>query len=224
MVADFAPHGAGATQTFAVENTSDEKITIEVETFRRQYDAKGNEKRSETSDFTIYPEAFELGPKEKRNLRLTWVGDPKISEEMAYRLVVSQLPISTNTVKKSDKKVNIRFLVQYVASLYVRPEGAVAQMQFLSVQIQKKSAKDSHLTLQLKNAGKAHQVLTGTRLFVSGKNSKGETQEVELPSSQLKAFDSENLLAGQEKTFQIPLTGTFPDLLNPVARLEIRKQ
>jgi P pilus assembly protein, chaperone PapD len=202
MVVEFAPSGAKSTQVLVIENPGDEKLPVQIEVFARSTDAKGEEVRGKTEDFVVYPEQVVLLPKEKRNVRVTYSGEIKDGKEKAYRIVASQLPVDFRDKNSASKKpkVNLKFLLQYVASAYVTPEGTTAKIS--TKDVKKISAKK--LSATFVNEGTAHQVLQlKTFKVTAGK-------EIVLEESSNKALESTNLLPGDKKTIEFETKKEIP--------------
>ncbi|MEK2643849.1 fimbria/pilus periplasmic chaperone [Bdellovibrio sp. BCCA] len=194
MVIRFSPTGSGATQVLTLENPGGEKTPIQIEAFTRTENEKGEEVRKKTDDFTIYPEQVVLLPNEKRNVRVTWSGDINATEK-SYRIIASQLPVEFRDRNFKPKKagVNLNFLLQYVASAYVTPEGAVAKIKVKDV----KHIDAKKISVTVVNEGTAHKVLKvkKLKLFAGDKL----VSEIENP----KEFDSINLLPGSQKNITV---------------------
>ena len=192
MVVQFAPHGNKATQVLLLENQGSEKVPVQIEVFARSTDAKGEEVRTKTDDFVVYPEQVVLLPGEKRNVRVTWSAALKGADEQAYRIVASQLPVKFKEKNSApqNKNVNLNFLLQYVASAYVVPEGAKAQVRVKEV----KRIDAKKVSLLLANEGTAHKVLRAKNLsFYSG-------DKLLLEMVTVKEFENVNLLPKSQKT------------------------
>ncbi len=217
MIVSFDPQGPGATKSVQIENPGDSMVTIELTAFSRAHEESGKEVRKDTEDFTIYPEQLSLKPKEKRSIRMTYIGNSALTEEKPYRLVITQLPVTpTKPTDDSGKaKVNLEFLLEYVVSAYVKPSGTSANVVVESIKhSQEKNSKS--IELVLKNAGNAHQVLTGSQLSIS---SEGTGKEVTwtLPEElRKKTFDSENLLPGAKRRWLL----TAPANINLGSKLK----
>lgn len=200
MVMRFSPDGVTKTQVLTLENKGTEKVPVQIEITSRDTDSKGEEVRKPSDEFTIYPEQVVLLPGEKRNVRLTWNG--KVDKiEKAYRVIASQVPVNFKEKNAKAKKngVSLNFLLQYVASAYVVPTDAVADVKVKSVKL----LSDKKLELVLSNNGTAHRVLKLKELSVLD----GEKSVVKI--SEIKDFDGSNILAGKEKTFTISLTNSI---------------
>lgn len=195
MVVQFAPKGHKATQVLLLENQGSEKVPVQIEVFARSSDAKGEEVRTKSDDFVVYPEQVVLLPGEKRNVRVTFSAELKGADEQAYRIVASQLPIKFKEKNSApqNQNVNLNFLLQYVASAYVSPEGAKAQVRIKEV----KRLETKKVSLLIANEGTAHKVLRAKNLsFFSG-------DKLLLQMSTVKEFENVNLLPKTEKTLII---------------------
>jgi fimbrial chaperone protein len=207
MIVDFGPAGAKATQTFLVDNTSKEKVAIQIEVVTRAVDPNGKETRGETKDFLIFPEQLSLEPGERRNVRVTYVGEQNLKKELAYRLVASQLQVDFKKPEPKGASVNVNFLLQYVASLYVSDDTVKPKIEVESVKVVKNKAE-----FVLKNAGNRHLVLSDAKLIFSAKGSDGKVKEWKADATALKNVISENILAGSTRRFVIELPNGFPQV------------
>lgn len=203
MVVEFEPTGSRATQVLVIENPGDDKLPVQIEAFARSTDAMGSEVRKKTEDFVIYPEQVVLLPKEKRNVRVSWVGEISDGKEKAYRLVASQLPVDfreQNSAPKKASSVNLKVLLQYVASAYVTPKGALPQVRITEV----KRVGSKKVAITFQNAGSAHKVL----LFNSLKIKAAEKTLADLNTH--KGVESVNLLPGDQAVVEIDTSIEVP--------------
>ena len=163
-------------------------------------DADGKEERTPTDEFSVYPQQLALQPNEKRNVRVTWTGDRQLDHELnLYRLVVTELPVD---LKKPDQRANkaganITFLMQYVASLYVTPDGAAPHVVLDSFKV----LPDGKGDFVFKNTGLAHRVLKGFRVFVE----TSKENRSELKGETVEQFEGENILSLSSRHFVLPL-------------------
>lgn len=187
MVVQFTPTGAGTTQVLTLDNPGNDKIPVQIEVFSREENSKGEELRKKTEDFNIYPEQVVLLPKEKRNVRITWAGKIE-AQEKSYRIIASQLPVEFRDRNAKPKKadVNLNFLLQYVASAYVTPEGATARVKVKDVnRLDRKK-----FSLSIYNEGSAHRMIRVKSLKIFS----GDKLVVEIPYP--KELEGINLLVG----------------------------
>jgi fimbrial chaperone protein len=216
MVSTLSPTGPEATQTFLVENNNGEKIALQVEAFHREVDPDGKETRKDTDEFSVFPQQMVLEPGEKRNIRLTWTGDRQIKEELAYRLVVSQLPVDLKKPEQRKPGANITFLLQYVASVYVSPGAAAPKISVESL----KKISDDKAELIVKNSGTAHKVLKGMHLYLKSDVDRPKKSRPEVNGLKLTEIEAENVLPGKKRRFEIPISKEVA-MPNNVERLEV---
>lgn len=203
MVIEFAPQGGKATQVLTLENPGSEKIPIQIEAFTRGVDAKNEEVRNKTEDFNIYPEQIVLLPNEKRNVRITYAGGDVGAEEKSYRIVASQLPVEfkeTNSAPRDGAGVSLNFLLQYVASAYVKPPGAKAKIVVDNV----KKAEGKKVTLRFKNEGTAHKLIKPKTMKISSDG------KVVAEVKDFKDFEAINLLPKTSQTVTLDLKSEIP--------------
>ncbi len=202
MVVQFTPVGNKSTQVLLLENQGTEKVPVQIEVFARSVDKAGEEVRTKTDDFTVYPEQLVLLPGEKRNVRVTWSTEFKGNSEKAYRIIASQLPVkfSEKNAAASNKDVNLNFLLQYVASAYVTPEGAKAQVKVKEV----KRLDTKKISVLLVNEGTAHRVVHLKSMSIFG----GDKLLMQLNT--VKEFENLNLLPKTEKTVVITVPKEVP--------------
>ncbi|HEX7675593.1 MAG TPA: fimbria/pilus periplasmic chaperone [Bdellovibrio sp.] len=202
MVITFMPSGSKATQVLTLENSGGDKVPVQIEAFVRGVDAKGEETRAKTSDFNIYPEQLVLLPNEKRNVRVTWAGEMKDGNEKSYRIIASQIPVEFKETNAKSKKpgVNLNFLLQYVASAYVTPDKASANVKVKEA----RALPGKKVQVVLVNDGSAHKVLHPKKIkFISGKST---VLEIEKP----KEIEGANLLAKTEMKFVLSVSKDLP--------------
>lgn len=199
MVVTVPIQGPQATATYTVENSTKEKVALQFEVRKRVIREDGVEERPTTEGFFIYPEQLSLEPGQKRNVRVSWKGTNLPDQELAYRFIATQLPVDFSKQKQASKKANLKFLLEYVASLYLLPPGAKPQLKVLSAVTEGEALK-----LEIENAGTAHQLLEDIQIRF-----QSEGKEELLNEKELTKIRSENLLAKSKRRFLIPLDPKF---------------
>lgn len=169
---------------------------MQLEIRGRQVDVNGKEERPPVEGFILYPEQLSLEPGEKRAIRISWMGE-KPQKEMAYRFIASQLPVEFQ--KGESKRVNLKFLLEYVASLYLTPPQARPKVKVVKVSMNEKKI----LEVLVANEGTAHQLLDQAK-FEIRENGK----EIPIPINLLQDLRTENILAGNQRLLKIPLPKT----------------
>src|SRR5690349_9088457 len=86
IIANLTPSGAGATISFTVSNPGDTKIPVQVSIVAREPDENGKENYADSDTvnemFRIFPAQLVLDPRQSRTVRVSYVGSPKVKNEM----------------------------------------------------------------------------------------------------------------------------------------------
>jgi len=204
----FKPAGREATQSYQVVNDKQERLAVEVSMVKRQMDLAGNETyRAADDDFLIYPAQILLEPGQMQTVRVTWLGDPNPKQELAYRLVAEQLPIDFGKSQQSPSKPvgQIKLLMRYLGSVYIRPENIKPNVVLKTVEPQGSQDKQQQLALTLHNQGSAHATLKNVKL-----NLKVAGSAMTLRPEQLQGMNNAVILAGNQRRFVIPWPQNLP--------------
>lgn len=200
----FSSKGRNTVQTILVENTTEEKVPVEIFAYDRVH-VEGKEKRVRTRDFYFFPKQFILNPGEKRNIRLSWMGirpkkepsdrklrmqrgNTNITQEKSYRLEVRQVPVDLK--KNKARKTGITFLYNYVASLYVTPGRGKPNFQVVSY----KRLNSEQIEFDIRNIGTAHDILVHYNVLT--KEKKPKIIEIKNQKDEVQGI---NLLAGERR-------------------------
>lgn len=161
MSADFKPDKGETSQVYTITNTEDQPLSIEVhiETRRHETDGKEINEKSEQikSLFSIFPKAALIPPKQKKGIRVIYLGPKNIESETAYRVIISQRP-SPEALKTGG----VKMLQEFKTAAYVAPKNAKSKIQLL-----KTEALGRALKLTFKNDGNTHQIVKKMTLKVS---------------------------------------------------------
>lgn len=212
MVANFAADGEGSTKIFRVENEGKEKIAVKIQAFVRQIDEKGKETLVETKDFKIYPEQMSLAASDSRAIRVIYLGLKNLEKESAYRIVASQLPVSFK--EDSKQKNGIKFLFQFVASVYV-----TSDQYYPKIMVESITREKDELKIKVINKGQKHAVLKNVKVLI--KDTTGKV--IDLGADVVKTWDGENLLSGSRRTFRVKSPLNFDLTKNP-PKIEIKEE
>lgn len=204
MVVDFTPTGETATKIFRVENEGKEKIAVKIQAFTRVIDENGKETTEPTSDFKIYPEQMSLEASDSRAIRVVYVGKKTIEGELSYRIVATQLPVD---FKSEVKKSGIKFLFQFVASVYVTSEKYYPKIVVESAN----RVDKEHVVLSLINKGQKHTLLKSVNIELLDTNGK----PLKLGSDIIKNWENENILSGGRRVYKLKTNLNFDLIKNP---------
>lgn len=202
----LTPSGSRSTASFQVTSTGVEPVAIEVQILERQMDINGVETRPDAEDeFMVYPPQILLQPGESQTVRVTWLGEPEMATEQAYRLITEQLPINLEREESAPNgiQVGITALYRYVASVYVTPREAASNV-VLDATHEMRNGNDA-LVLSFDNQGTAHQLLNDLTLTL-----ETDGNRVELESEQLEGVSGENVLAQHQREFVLPWPDALP--------------
>lgn len=211
IISTVTPSGPGATASFTVTNSSDSKTPIQVAIFKREPDLEGKEKYEDSKDsgelFQIFPAQLILNPKEKRTIRVTYVGDPKLKEELAFRIIAEEFPINVSETKKDMKKAvaSIALMTKYVGSLYVTPVGTQPDLVVQASLVKEKN--EPQMVLVMQNKGTEHFILKQNKFTVTA-GSDGKTYP--LPAETVASIGTQNILAGRSRKFTVPWPKGIP--------------
>lgn len=202
MSVSFAPDGPQATQAFTVENTSNEKIAVEISMAERKMDIDGKEDLPSAAKlFNVFPSQLILEPNATRVVRVTWMGEKNLSRELPYRLIAEQLPVSGLKAESKGRAI-ISILVRYIASIYIDPPGTEAKISVKSVSKIVEKNK-TMLAVEVVNQGNKHKIINEPVLKLTSK----DTPEITLNGDALLVLSGQNVLGGTSRRFLIPWAG-----------------
>jgi fimbrial chaperone protein len=207
IVAQFSPTGSGAAKTFVVRNTHKEPIALQIEVYRRSADEAGTEIRElEYDDFIVTPPQMVLAPGQSQSIRVQWIGDSNPDTELAYRLVVEQLPIpykgDGNT--PDGVAVDVKLGFRYEAALYVVPATGAPDARISHGEIVKSENGENLLRLTVENVGQRRAILQHPVVTVQ---TGGQT--IELSEEALEALNNRNIIAGTQAVVDVPVADTL---------------
>lgn len=196
---DFAPSGPDASHVFRVNNTTEERIAVQISVRPRRIEVDGTEiQGKESAEFIVYPRQMLLEPSEQRSVRVRWNGPSDIDVERSYRVIAEQVPVDFGEVRPAQG-ASIRLTYRYEGSLYVVPPGAVPAVHVKRVYRQ---PDDEMIILELENTGTRHALLRELSVFLMSEE-EGDVRVV-LGPNELPGVAGENMLAGSVRRFAVP--------------------
>lgn len=210
MSQEFSPSGSQSTRSYQIKNTKKKSIAVEISIAQRFVDSDGNETRKpELEDFIIYPPQILLAPGQQQTVRVTWVGEPSLSQELSYRLVAEELEVSLQPDEvvpiNGETKAEFELLLSYAGSVYVKPEGAQANVALQSAKPVELSDGNPGLEIHVKNQGNSRQLLTTPQLRL-----ESQGKSILLQGPILEAINRQTILADGERKFTIPWPSDLP--------------
>ncbi|MEH2361154.1 fimbrial biogenesis chaperone [Nostoc sp.] len=204
----FTPTGSGATQSYQVINDSNERLAVQVSIVQRQMDLAGKENyKPADQDFLVYPPQILLEPQKTQIVRVTWLGDPRPTKELAYRIIAEQLPIDLEKPQANQTKPTgaVKVVLRYLGSLYIRPANVQPDVVLEGAELQKGTNSANELAISFNNRGTARGVLNKLKLHLTG---QGKT--IDLQPEQLKEINNAVILAGNKRRFVMPWPNNLP--------------
>ena len=183
---------------FQIENTDGAPIEISLLVFRRTVDRREREVRRPTKDLRLSHTKLTLGPSEKKELEVSYVGAVPVGRENAYRLMIRQ---TSGSVRMT-----------YVPSIYVRSGPAQANLIVRNAQLILSKGK---VSFQIENSGNSHKGLAGIKLSFL----RPDGQPVALDAVEIQKLEKEVILAGSSRRFSIPIARSEATL-GPTGRSE----
>lgn len=199
---DFKPTGRESTQTFRLENETNEPVAVVVKVMTREVSADGEETNAETKDFTVFPSQVLLNARQSQMVRVQWRGPSAPRKELAYRIIAEQLPVKRSLEPNAHA---IQIVMRYVGSVYVVPSGVWPEIVITSARGITDAKNRRMLELVLRNIGRSHGLLDELELTVAAGGSRQT-----LKSDQLKDVLGENILAESERRFLFPWPQKLP--------------
>lgn len=207
IVAQFSPTGSGAAKTFVVRNTHKEPIALQIEVYSRSADEMGNETREiDYDDFIVTPPQMVLAPGQSQSIRVQWVGDSNPDTELAYRLVVEQLPIPYKGDGSTPEgvSVDVKLGFRYEAALYVVPASGAPDARISYGEIVKSETGENLLRLTVENIGQRRAILQRPVVTLQ---TGGQT--IELSDEAAEALNNRNIIAGTQAVIDLPVADSL---------------
>jgi fimbrial chaperone protein len=144
--------------------------------------------------FMIYPPQTIIPAKTAQKVRVQWLGDSKIQNEQAYRLIAEQVHVSLD-----KEPTGVTMLMKLVGALYVQPTKTQSNVSISAVKPQ-----GDKLSVTVSNSGTRHQLLNKAIL-----NLKHGNQVITLKGDQLLGMEGKNVLAKSTQQFMIKKPAQF---------------
>jgi fimbrial chaperone protein len=208
LVIQLTPAGAGSSQSAVVTNSHKEPIAIEMSVRKRAQAEDGSDILSdEPGDFIISPMQMVIAPGKSQSVRIQWIGESNPKVELAYRLIVNQLPIRFRREKQGERTFDVSMKYRYEAALYVMPQGAAPAIRVVSAAPGTDAQGKPVLKLRLASEGTRRAILDQPALTLSP---QGGGAPVKLEGDAVKPLINLNVLPGFQRTVDIPWPETLP--------------
>lgn len=153
----FEPTGSKATRSFELVNSGAERVALTISFATLERDGSYVETNRDADDeFLAYPAQLVLAPGARQTVRVTWLGSPQPAHELAYRIVVTQVPIeavdraAAPDVQPAGK---VRVLLNYRGTLFIRPPTATPRVALETAASLADPTQGAALAITLANTG-----------------------------------------------------------------------
>lgn len=205
IAVEFGEKQRVAAVSVKLDDNAKQPIRLQAEVLRWSQNIAGEAVTQETDELLVTPPMAELQPGQRQVFRLALRGKRPAPEELAYRLILEDISESMASAEVSPGMV-INFRMRHDLPVVVAPVGPVVNLlrwkpclpeavtTAASTPVKPSAAHSPEACVRLLNAGNRRvKVLTLTLT--------GEGWQQALP---LK--DGENVLAGAEREWRVPLT------------------
>jgi fimbrial chaperone protein len=149
------------TATLTIENTGDEKVTVQLQMMKWTQDGRGNELYEPTKDLVFFPQILSIEPGKQGTIRVGAEMREELTVEKSYRLFVQELPLG-----KPGESL-IKTLVRVGMPVFMTP-----RVQRETLAVESIGVTDGKLQIRIRNSGTAHAMIRTIR--VTGLDSSGK--------------------------------------------------
>ncbi|HUK06735.1 MAG TPA: fimbria/pilus periplasmic chaperone [Stellaceae bacterium] len=204
LIVAMAPNGQGASQSFQLDNDSDGPAAVQISIVHREMAGDGKETLTDAeADFAVFPAQVVLLGHETRTVRVQWLGEPAIKDELPYRIIAEQLPVAL--APAPGKGAQISVVVRYEGALYMQPPGVKPDLKVTGAEPASGADNRRKLAIDVTNSGTAHAVIYNPTVIAE---SGGKS--LTLKTNQLDGLAGQNVLAGHSRRFLVPWPTDLP--------------
>lgn len=197
-------------------------LPVQIRAAIRVMDENGVETYSEKADdLFVFPKQVILKAGTEQMVRVQWKGKKPPSSELAYRIIVEQIPVPLPTSPDENldlMQVSIQMGTRYVCSLYVEPQKPHSKLQLNHFAFDGESRE---LEFELENKGNIHKLVDMDELGLFVRDA--ENREFPIPTEIFEKMNlkSINILAGHKRKMKIPLEEA---LSGQIVSMELKKK
>lgn len=210
----LAPSGQGAVESLFVASTGDEPVAVQIRMVKREIDQDGTETNVEDDEnFLVYPPQMIVAPGQQQVVRVTWLGETDLTEELAYRAVVEQVPVNLapQQVQEVDGiPISITLTSTYIASVYIAPTGAKGNLILEGATSNKDNNGQTQLVLTFQNQGNARDYVGNVRQSLKLVSVDSPEKHVVIPGEKIQDERGTVILPGNKRRFVLPWPKELP--------------
>lgn len=134
-----------------LSNTGTSPLHAQIRVYQWTQEA-GEEKLVPSRGLVISPPMLALDAQQRQLVRVIRVGAPPTTGEVAYRVILDELPVDTGTHN------GLQFVLRYSLPVFVEPQGTAPALPQLHWSLQREG---DHAVLQINNTGGTHAQIVG---------------------------------------------------------------
>jgi len=173
------------TQTLTIRNEHDEPVTLQFETMEWSQDAQGQDAYVPTKDLVLFPKIVTVAAHSDKLIRLGYQGPTVTNQERAYRVYLTELPVS------KPGQATLQMAMRLGLPVFISPAQGHPTLEIIAIAVTQDMAR-----LLVKNPSNQHAYVKTIR--VAGQAASGA-----------ELFTGEGagwyLLPGNQRTFPIKL-------------------
>lgn len=213
-VVDLRPVGREMVQDFFVASTGDEPVAVQIQMVKREIAPDGTESNiTEDQNFLVYPPQMIVKPGQQQVVKVTWVGETDLTDEIAYRAIAEQLPINLAIQKIDDVKgipIAITLTSKYIASVYVTPNGATPNLVLEEAIPGQNAERKPNLVLTFHNQGNTRGYVGNEKQELKLVSVNSPEKNVIIPGENIQDERGTVILAGNKRQFILPWPKELP--------------
>ena len=173
------------TQTLTLHNDGDEPVTLQLEQMEWSQDAEGQDAYAPTQAIVLFPKIVTVGAHAEQLIRLGYQGPAPTNQERAYRVYLTELPVSR------PGKTTLKMAMRLGLPVFISPAEGKPTLEIAGTRVSQAVAQ-----LQVRNTGRHHAYLE--TIHVVGRAASG---------SEVFAAEASGwyVLPGSQRTFPIEL-------------------
>lgn len=148
-------------------NQSFEPENIQVRVFSWKQDAEGKESLVMTNDLVASPSVMSVAASSSFNVRIVRLNSTPVNEELAYRVVIDELPTPNDPRKNSG---NVRMLLRTLLPVFITNDNLLRTEKLSIIN------RNGQCLLQVKNTGQRHLLLKQVSINDSSTQQKHSLQ------------------------------------------------
>jgi fimbrial chaperone protein len=205
----FAPAGSRATQSFEIVNNGQDRVALTISFATLSRDEAYIETNHDADDeFLAYPSQMIVAAGKRQTVRVAWLGAPNPTRELAYRIIVTEVPIEVldpRVPPAVEAAGVVKVLLNYRGTIFIRPANAAPKLSVDTAEVIAVKDHGLALAVTVTNSGTAVGLVKSCTARVTGRGGPA----FDIPPADLAALRHTRLLAGGKRRYLIASPSTL---------------